>query len=352
MSGNDMEIRISVLIPAYNSERTIRATLDSVLAQTITPHEIIAVDDGSTDATPGILKEYGPRVATFRQENGGVSTARNRLVAMARGDLIAFIDSDDLWHPRYLETQVGLFRRFPQAAALFVDHLNFSGFGDCDWGADGREVVADGERTVELLEPLTFFRRFRAEPGPFVLSFGCIPKRVFDGMGPEPFKFREAEDVYFCNLLTFNGPVVFASAPPLAAYRIREGSLASNRLKCTEAEVQVYELLEARYEQAGDAILLAEFRKTFASKRRGLAKIQLGTGNTTAARRQLRASFIDTRDLASWAKSLALLSASYLPRTLQPAWPSLERQWKPAATAVKHGADHGSSQTEILNGIR
>ena len=326
---NGMDIKVSVLIPVHNGATTIRTTLESVLQQTRPPDEIIAMDDGSTDETARILKSYESRITILSQANSGVSAARNALVAKSCGDLIAFIDSDDIWHPEYLETHVKLFERFPKAAAIFLEHLNFGGLGKFDWNTKPIEPISENGITIELLEPLVFVRRFGKAPGPFVLSFCCLPRRVFTGIGPEPFRLREAEDVYFCNLLPFYGPIVYSAAPVLAAYRVREGSLASNRLTCTQAEVTAFELLASRYEKTANPRLLSEFYKTFASKRRGFAKVLLGIGNTSDARRQLLASLLDTCSVWSLVKSVALLLISYLPELLQPAWPPAVRNWKP-----------------------
>jgi glycosyltransferase involved in cell wall biosynthesis len=303
-----------------------------VLNQTQAADEIIVMNDGSTDKTARILGCYQPRVTVLSQANAGVSTARNAMIAKSRGDLIAFVDSDDIWHPQYLEIQLRLFRRFPYASAIFTKHVDFWGLGTCAGDISGFAMPVRNEQVpVEVFEPLSFFRKCRKATGAFGMSWLCVPRRVFDAIGSEPFKLRAAEDIYFYNLLPFYGPVVLASSPPLAGYRIRNGSLASDRLTCLEAEVTAFELLEPWYTKKAKGRLLAEFRKAFASKRRGFAKVLLGTSNRSEARRQLLASFLDTYNVASLAKSLALLSMSYLPGSLQPAWPPVERQWKKEA---------------------
>jgi len=100
---------VSVVIPAYNAERYLRETLDSVLAQTYRDFEVIVVDDGSKDSTPAIAKGYGEPVRCVEQANAGPSAARNRGIREARGAFIAFVDSDDLWLPEKLAEQVPLF---------------------------------------------------------------------------------------------------------------------------------------------------------------------------------------------------------------------------------------------------
>jgi glycosyltransferase involved in cell wall biosynthesis len=315
-------MKISVLIPAYNSAATIAATLDSVLSQTVLPDEILVMNDGSTDDTSKIVQQYEPKVEMFWQPNSGLSSARNALIAKANGDLIAFLDSDDLWHPNYLETHRELFEQYPHAAALFAAHANFDGFGSYIWD----HASPNGKIKVETLDPAGFFRRFQVAPGHFIMSFCCIPKRVLEGMGSEPFKLKApAEDVYVCNLLPFWGPVVFASAPLLGAYRGREGSLASNRLNCAKGEVEAFHLLEKRYTNGINSQMVREFKNAFASKRRAYAKILQGIGRTLEAREQLKRSLVQTIAPASIAKSLMLLFMTYLPRSLQPQWPAVDR---------------------------
>jgi hypothetical protein len=315
-------MKVSVLIPAYNCAATIRATLDSVLRQTVPADEVLVMNDGSTDETATLLKQYEPRIRLLSQANGGVSSARNALLARAHGDLIAFIDSDDIWYPRYLEMQRKLYERFPEAAAVFAAHGNFEGLGSYDWD----HIHSDSEVNVEVFDPSSFFRRFQRAPGHFILSFCCFPKRVLANLGGEPFKLRVAEDVYFCNLLPFRGPVAFYSAPFLGVYRIREGSLASNRLNCAEGEVSAFRLLEEHYRTATAAGLVRDFRRAFASKRRAYAKILLGVGRAVEAREQLRCSLGQSSDPVSLAKTLGLLFLSYLPQPLQPRWPPVDRQ--------------------------
>src|ERR1035438_3408854 len=104
-------MKISVIIPAYNAAATIKATLEAVLSQTVSPHEVLVFDDGSTDNTADLLESYKPRVTVFRQSNQGAAHARNFLCAQARNDMLAFLDADDIWHPRYLEVQQRLIER-------------------------------------------------------------------------------------------------------------------------------------------------------------------------------------------------------------------------------------------------
>jgi glycosyltransferase involved in cell wall biosynthesis len=100
---------VSAVIPTYNRRHTIVRAVDSVLAQTRPPDEVIVVDDGSTDGTAELLSaRYGERVRVLSQANAGVSAARNHGARAACGDYLAFLDSDDIWLPARLERQLAL----------------------------------------------------------------------------------------------------------------------------------------------------------------------------------------------------------------------------------------------------
>lgn len=119
----DASPRISVIIPTYNRAWTLRAAMDSVLAQEYPSFELLVIDDGSTDETPELLREYGSRIRIFRQPNRGVSAARNRGIAAARGSLIAFLDSDDRWLPGKLAAQAAFFAANPDALICQTEEL-------------------------------------------------------------------------------------------------------------------------------------------------------------------------------------------------------------------------------------
>ncbi len=104
-----MRPSVSVVIPAYNLARYLPQAIDSALAQSCPAAEVIVVDDGSLDETPELLASYGDRIRILRQENRGLSAARNAGAAVARGDLLAFLDADDVWLPTKLEKQIARF---------------------------------------------------------------------------------------------------------------------------------------------------------------------------------------------------------------------------------------------------
>ena len=114
---------ISVVIPLYNQAPFLQRALDSVLAQTMTDFEIMVVDDGSTDGGAQLAEGYqDPRLVCLYQENRGAAAARNRGLAAAQGDLVAFLDADDTWKPQFLEVILRLRRAFPQAGAYATSY--------------------------------------------------------------------------------------------------------------------------------------------------------------------------------------------------------------------------------------
>lgn len=110
---------VTVIIPAYNSAPTLQRAIDSALAQEGCRLEIIVIDDGSTDETPALLATYGKALRVFRQENAGVSAARNAGIESATGTFIAFLDADDEWLPGKLAKQLCVLQREPDVDVVY-----------------------------------------------------------------------------------------------------------------------------------------------------------------------------------------------------------------------------------------
>jgi glycosyltransferase involved in cell wall biosynthesis len=119
-------VLVSVIIPAFNAEKYISETIDSVLNQSFRSFEIIVVDDGSTDRTADIVRQFGNHVKYIRQENSGPSKARNTGIRHASGEYIAFLDADDLWTERKLELQVGFLESHSDVGMVFADMMVFN----------------------------------------------------------------------------------------------------------------------------------------------------------------------------------------------------------------------------------
>jgi glycosyltransferase involved in cell wall biosynthesis len=135
---------VSVIMPVRNREWCVRRAIDSVLAQTCANVELIVVDDGSSDRSAAIAESYGPRLRLLRQDQAGAYAARNLGMRHARGELIAFADSDDAWMPGKLAAQVPLMRR-SEVGLVFGDTIHV------------REAIDDaepnGSRSFQLSPP-------------------------------------------------------------------------------------------------------------------------------------------------------------------------------------------------------
>jgi len=190
---------VSVVIPTYNYGRYIAEAIDSALAQTYAPLEIIVVDDGSTDDTRAVLAPYGDKIRTICQQNAGVAAARNTGIAAARGEYIAFLDSDDLWHPRKLELQMA---RFDADPSLGLVHCGVEIFdsdgrttGTIEHGLDGRIAAALLRLDEEVL----------SAPGTSIV----VPRRVAEEVGGYDVRLAPSEDWDFCYRVAVRYPVAF-----------------------------------------------------------------------------------------------------------------------------------------------
>lgn len=201
---------ISVIIPAFNSAALVTQAVDSALAQTLPPNQIIVVDDGSTDDTRARLASYSDRIQYFHQPNRGVASARNTGLAHASGDLIAFLDADDVWHPRKLELQQAALSASPEIILL----------GSQTFAWPGMPLPVGGENKLSRIKwhDLAVKNRFVTSS---IVAFRATIERAggFDSalQGPEDHDLwlRIAEEGAVANL-----------EQPLTGYRDIAGSLS------------------------------------------------------------------------------------------------------------------------------
>lgn len=120
---------VSVIIPTYNGGKHLLSAVNSVLEQTHTPLEILVVDDGSQEDIPQTLSSVSQKITYIRQNNAGPGAARNKGIELARGEFIALLDDDDLWHPMKIEHQLDCISNNPECALvysipLFIDETD------------------------------------------------------------------------------------------------------------------------------------------------------------------------------------------------------------------------------------
>ncbi len=185
---------VSVIIPAYNAAKFLATAIDAALQQTLPPHEIIVVDDGSKDATPEICARYAGRIVSIRQANKGEAGARNTALAIATGEFIALLDADDTCAPDRLERQVSALRAQPSAVACYSGHWVFGDNGVTGrFPGEPRNASATAEQFASdlFVHPITMMFRRSAAAG---LEF---PVGVYTG-----------GDMIFTGLLRRRGEVV------------------------------------------------------------------------------------------------------------------------------------------------
>jgi len=147
----DNQYRISVVIPTYNSAAYIGRAIRSVQGQTYPAHEIIVVDDGSTDETEAVVSVFGEVVRYIRQSNAGAASARNKGIHGAEGEWIAFLDADDEWLPTKLQRQVELLERHPELAWVYAN------FYQCSCAGTPRRIAHVREVTQKLPDDTEYF---------------------------------------------------------------------------------------------------------------------------------------------------------------------------------------------------
>ena len=215
-------IKVSVVIPAYNHASFLQKTIESVLAQTWRDYEIIVVDDGSQDATPAVAAQFGAALRYIRQANRGMAATRNTGIQAASGELISFLDDDDLWLPDYLATVVPHFQADPSLAAMYTGYQLTS-------GEEGRDFPKQGTRTV----PANSLYDQLIEGGFFPPSSVSVRKSCLDSIGFFDENLQGYADwelwLRICKEHRFIGiPDV------LIKYRIHSGGLSSNVEHMTE----------------------------------------------------------------------------------------------------------------------
>jgi glycosyltransferase involved in cell wall biosynthesis len=214
-------MKFSVVIPLYNKARYVEAAVRSALSQTLPVHEVIVVDDGSSDGGLDIVRAIGdPRLILIRQVNAGVSVARNRGIAAASGDWIAFLDADDWLHPALLS---GLSQAHDVCPEADIVAAGFSEVGP-SWDGDHEGwTIPAGPLQFERVDCL---RTRWMQSRPFFTSSVAIRASRLRAMQPcfaEGESCGEDLDLWF--RITDTSPLILVKAP-LAAYRQLPGGLS------------------------------------------------------------------------------------------------------------------------------
>jgi glycosyltransferase involved in cell wall biosynthesis len=302
---------VSVIIPAYNVAAFIGETLASVFAQTFSDFEVVIVNDGSPDTEELELafQPYRERICYLRQENCGASAARNTGLRAARGELIAFLDADDVWSPNYLEEQLKFIREFDCDLAC-ADAMIFGVSPDA-----GRTYM---ESLMEGAPPqgrVTFLELVNAERS-LITSGVVVRRKLILEVGLFDEALRNAQDLDLWLRLARHGARLAYHRQVLLRYRSRLNSLTGDAINSHRRELSVFDKIEQSYDftLAERAEVLAIIRDRRALLEYELGKLYLLPGDFGLARE----SFAKANRLKpGWKSRMALLLTQVMPRLLQ-----------------------------------
>lgn len=306
---------VSVIMPAFRSAAYIAEALDSVFAQTFKDFEVVVVNDGSpdTEELERVLAPYRGRIVYLKQENRGVSAARNAAIRAARAPLVAMLDPDDLWEPEYLEVQVGMMRADPTLDLLYPNALIFG-----DAAHAGRTYMevnpSEGEVTFEgmLTQQCT------------IVNYVIARREAVVAAGWFDESLSRSEDFDLWLRILCRGGRIAYHRRVLARYRRHAGSLSSDPVLMSRDILRVLDKAARELELSDEQrLLLARERERFhAGLRLEEGKRAFEQGDTLAA---LAALGEANRVLRSRKLSLVVRLLKVAPRLLRHAYGLRER---------------------------
>ncbi len=224
-------IEVSVIMPSYNSEQFLPATIDSVINQTFKAWELIIIDDGSTDNSNKIIEEYMQRSEKIKlislESNCGPAIARNRGIQEAKGRYIAFLDSDDYWHLDKLSKQISFMQEHDIA-------LSYTGY------------YRIKEESGEIIDRINV---------PDKVNYSELLKQNIIGCLTVTYDTQELGKVYMPDILKRQDfalwlyilkkvPYAYGLDEPLAYYRVRKASVSSNKILASKYNWKLYREVE------------------------------------------------------------------------------------------------------------
>jgi len=254
---------VSVIIPVHNGTAVLSDALTSVRQQTCQNFEVIVVDDGSSDGSHALAQKFADedcRIKVLRQPNGGVSVARNMAIARARGELIAFLDADDVWLPGKLAAQLDLLKQEPRVNLLFTDYF----YGDGRNNFDRRYSNADKFPNGDVGRRLIYFNLFGT-------STVIIKRETLDAVGWFDVELSVAEDWDMWLRIAERGLYAKGVRQPMARYRLWPGQVSRNTIRMCEVNILLMEKALARPQ-------LATWRRDY------VRSLQIARGNLELTR--------------------------------------------------------------------
>ena len=226
---------IAVVIPTHDRADFLTTAIDSALAQSRPPDEIVVVDDGSTDDTASVLARYGDRIRVLRQDNAGQAAARNRGVAATNADWVAFLDSDDCWERAALQRLEGAAGEFPAAGLIAMRALAMRADGSITRRIQGKK------------SPGSFFttRSILLKDAGGILT-PMVKRSLFVEVGGFDATLRSAEDVDLWLRLSFATTLV-GVPDALLLRRVHEHNLSADRVVDARAWLTILDKLRREH---------------------------------------------------------------------------------------------------------
>lgn len=301
----------SVIIPAYNSEATLSRAIDSVLAQSYPAQEIIVIDDGSTDGTPDVAACYGKKLRYIRQDNAGVSSARNQGAQVASGDWLAFLDADDWYYQDRLRLHAEWI--LEDASLNFLTGNYEYRRGDdsliscsMDQHESGRNLLARANCAPRVVMTADDLEAFVTD------HFGdthtlSVPRWKFLELGGYPTGFKVCEDVFFLTQLCAVSQRIGVVCSPMAAYVVHAHS--ATRKDPLSAQIENVRTLIAL--KASSSHFPATIKRGVRERLR-LGRLNLGyalvrSGQRAAALRAVVPSILENPGMSSFRDILSIL---------------------------------------------
>ena len=232
----------SVIIPVYNGEKFIEKAIESVFSQTVSDWELVIVNDGSSDGTLSVLEKFSEneKIKIISQPNSGVSVARNNGVKNSKGDYIAFLDADDVWHENHLEVMSNLSEKYPDAGLIGtftrVELVNHDVITDCPYFKDKtQEVYLDD-----------FFSQYHKDKSAkmFTVITTVVSREAFDKAGGFPEGCKIGEDLELSLVIAAYYPVVLS---PLATATYKKENSTATKTESFDADWGFFEKVKNIY---------------------------------------------------------------------------------------------------------
>lgn len=299
---NDIMPKVSVIVPSYNTATLIAEALDSVFAQSYQDFEVIVINDGSPD-TPElerVLEPYRERIVYLKQENRRACGARNNGISHARGEYLAFLDSDDSWTPGYLQSQIERLQADPSLDMIYCDCLIY---GDAPQAG---KTFMQGCRSIG---PVTF-ESVLTEQSQIPISGTIVRRQVVINAGGFDERLAMCDDYEMWLRLAFRGARITYYSDVLSRIRIgRPSSLSSSKSKMVAAFATILQNVKAEWKLTVEqqallaeklrqvqALLALELGKEMLRKGEfGEARIQLGKANSHLRRCKLKLTLFGLR---------------------------------------------------------